>query len=70
MLKCRGHVDGIEAYKVFRPSLDLIFGKAEAERVCKYYDDGGEADFYARISVEGFNRLSYLRGIEQGSVTK
>ena len=36
------HKDGtVPAYKVFRKSLDVMFGKKESRRICEHFDNGG-----------------------------
>ena len=61
MLKCHG--DGERAYKVFRASLDLIFGKGEAEILCKKLDEK-EKDITALMPYESYKKLKYLDGLK------
>ena len=57
LLKCHGH--GSPAYKVFRPSLDLIFGTVEAARICGELDkDNGNVR--ALVSQTSYEKLRYL----------
>jgi len=63
-IKGRGSKKGEYAYKVFRPSLDLIFGKEEAERVCKLLDAGLENIKEAKISIEVYDKLNYLESLK------
>lgn len=44
------------AYRVFRSSLDLIFGKKETDRITQKLD-GGSGDFTATMSREIYNKL-------------
>jgi len=56
-LKCFGN--GEPAYKVFKPSLDLIFGKDESERICKEIQEN-KTDIIANITEENLNKIKYL----------
>ena len=61
-LKCHG--SGRPAYKVFRPSLDLIFGIAEAVRICGELDkDNG--DVRALMPRTSYEKLRYLDGLKK-----
>lgn len=56
LLKCYNDGRKIPAYKSFRASLDLIFGQAEAERICKHLDAGG-GDITAKVSERNYAML-------------
>lgn len=56
MLKCYNDGAKMPAYKAFRASLDLIFGMAEAERICALLD-AGSGDVAAYITEEVYNKL-------------
>jgi DNA modification methylase len=53
LLKCYNDGRRIEAYVAFRASLDLIFGPAEAQRVCLHLERGG-GDVMATVSEENY----------------
>jgi len=56
LLKCYNDGRKIPAYKSFRASLDLIFGQAEAERICRHLDAGG-GDITAKVSERNYAML-------------
>jgi DNA modification methylase len=56
MLKCYKDGARLPAYKAFRASLDLIFGAAEAERVCGHLERGG-GDIYAEMPDANRDKL-------------
>lgn len=56
LLKCYNDGNKIPAYKAFRESLNLIFGREEAERVCKELDSSNK-DVIAYISKENYEKL-------------
>ena len=65
MLRCYGN--GSPAYKVFRQSLDKIFGAAESERICSILDSGTTQQFIAaKISKENYDILCEYSNIESG----
>lgn len=66
MLKCYNDGKKLPAYKVFRASLDLIFGKEEAERICNRLDEGS-GDFTAYIPAENHNKLMHNDDIKRNS---
>ena len=55
-LKCYNDGKKIPAYKAFRASLDLIFGKEEATRIVTKLDEGAN-DFVARMSADSYEKL-------------
>lgn len=61
-MKCHG--DGEPAYKVFRPSLDLIFGKEKAQEICNQYDNGMKDDIHTEISEATYKKLIYLDSLK------
>lgn len=61
MMKCHG--DGDYAYRVFRASLDLIFGKEEAQRICDYYDHN-DGDLTAYMTKENYDKIIYLDSLK------
>lgn len=61
MMKCHG--EGDYAYRVFRASLDLIFGKEEAQRICDYYDHN-DGDLTAYMTKENYDRIIYLDSLK------
>lgn len=56
LLKCYKDGARLPAYKAFRASLDLIFGAAEAERICNHLERGG-GDIYAEIPDANRDKL-------------
>ena len=61
MMKCHG--SGDYAYRVFRASLDIIFGYDEAQRICDYYDSN-DGDLEAFISRANFEKIKYLDSLK------
>ena len=57
------HGSGEPAYKTFRASLDLIFGGAEAARICERLDAGDE-DVRATMPGDSYAALRYLDGLK------
>ncbi len=57
LMKCHGK--GEPAYKTFRKSFDLIFGKEEAERVCLLLDKT-DNDITAKMPHKSYINLKYL----------
>jgi len=57
-LKCHGQ--GKLAFKVFRPSLNLIFGNIEAVRICAILDAGPREKVPALMPLQSFQNLKYL----------
>jgi DNA modification methylase/ParB-like chromosome segregation protein Spo0J len=53
------------AYKAFRASLDLIFGKDEAERICTHFDNGG-GDITAQVTRQNYDMLRDNDAIKKG----
>lgn len=66
MLKCFRDGGDVPAYVNFRPSLDLIFGKNEADRICKALDEG-TGDFYAKMPKEAYSILMDNDDIKHGN---
>jgi len=62
-MKCHGQ--GELAYKVFRASLDLIFGGDEAGRICAELD-AGAGDIMATMPRKSYDALLYLDGLKHG----
>lgn len=60
-MKCFG--DGEYSYKVFRASLDLIFGKEEAQRICDYYDRN-DGDLIAYMPKANYEKIIYLDSLK------
>jgi len=60
--KCYGN--GLPAYKVFRKSLDLLFGKREAARICHILDTE-KRDFIAKMPINNYKNLLYLDGLKR-----
>lgn len=64
-MKCHG--DGLYSYIVFRPSLNLIFGENEAQRICDeltmHMND--DVEIYGYMPIENYNNLKYLDGIKK-----
>lgn len=56
LLRCFKTGYMLPAYKAFRPSLDLLFGYCEAERICKHLDNGN-SDLIARMSIINYQML-------------
>lgn len=54
------HGVGEPANRTFRPSLDLIFGKEEAARICALLEAGSEGDVTATMPDESFRRLRHI----------
>ncbi len=65
LMKCHGK--GAEAYKVFRASLDLLFGVEEADRVTKKLDAGKE-DVVATLAPGVAGKMAYLDEVKKGNV--
>ncbi len=63
-LKCGGH--GQRAYKVFRPSLDRIFGNGEALRLVSALD-AGLYDPHAEMTAEMFDALHAINDSKKGA---
>lgn len=63
MMKCHGH--GEPAYKVFRASLELLFGEEEALRISNHLDSGG-GDIVATMAEGVPEALMYLDGLKRG----
>ena len=65
MLKC--YDDGAKqpAYVAFRASLDLIFGEAEAERICAHFANGG-GDVAGEMTRETYLKLRDNDQIKKG----
>jgi hypothetical protein len=57
MLKCYDDGPRLPAYVAFRASLDLIFGKDEAERICAHLQAGG-GDLLAEMDEATYSRLA------------
>jgi len=66
LLKCYKEEGGVPAYQAFRASLDLIFGKVEAERICQHLAAGG-GDIPAQIKREVYNTLLENDEIKHGA---
>ena len=66
LLKCYGD-GGKPAYVVFRTSLDLIFGKIEAERICVHLDSGG-GDIIAKMPLSSYKMLIDNDNIKHGVI--
>lgn len=66
-LKCYDDGPRLPAYKAFRASLDLIFGPAEAARVCDHLDAGG-GDIAATIGPDAYRLLVENDAIKHGVV--
>jgi 16S rRNA G966 N2-methylase RsmD len=62
LMKCHSE-KGDYAYRVFRASLNLIFGKEESERICTYYDKN-DGDIDAFITNETYQKLKYLDNLK------
>lgn len=64
-MKCHG--DGSYSYVAFRPSLDLIFGKDEAEKICNELDKhiNDDVEIYGNISIDNYNKIKYLDGLKR-----
>ncbi len=58
LLKCYDDGARQPAYKAFRASLDLLFGKPEAERICAHFDAGG-GDLMAELPAASAERLRF-----------
>jgi hypothetical protein len=67
LMKCHSE-KGDYAYRVFRASLNLIFGNEEAERICTYYDKN-DGDIDAFISKETYRKLKYLDNLKVSANT-
>lgn len=65
LLKCYDDGNKIPAYKAFRASLDLIFGKEEAERICASLDKSDD-DVTAYIKPDIFDILVVNDEIKHG----
>ena len=61
LMKCHG--SGDYAFRVFRSSLNLIFGEKEAERICNYYESN-EGDLESWIPRENYEKLTYLDNLK------
>ncbi|MCL1932352.1 MAG: hypothetical protein FWF53_00860 [Candidatus Azobacteroides sp.] len=62
MMKCHG--TGDYAFRVFRSSLNLIFGENEAQRICDYYESN-DGDLEAWVPRENYNKLTFLDSIKE-----
>ncbi len=65
MLRCYDDGPRLPAYVAFRASLDLIFGKPEAERICNHLSGGG-GDLNAAMPRNSFEKLRDNDGIKKG----
>ena len=65
LLKCGGH--GEPAYKVFRASLDRIFGDSGAAQLCEMLDNGA-SDVRALMPAETYNALVGLNAAKRSGV--
>lgn len=65
MLRCYNDGKRIPAYKAFRASLDLIFGKEEAQRICEHLEAGG-GDITAEMSRHHYLMLKDNDDIKHG----
>lgn len=61
LMKCHG--SGDYAYRVFRASLDIIFGEEEAQRICDWYDTH-DGDMTAYIPKENYEKIVYLDSLK------
>lgn len=66
LLKCYNDGARIPAYRAFRASLDLIFGDAEAARICAHLDAGG-GDLVATMTAEAYETLRTNDDIKKAS---
>lgn len=57
-------ISGNQRSKVFRPSLDLIFGKEKAQEICDQYDNGMKDDIDTEISEATYKKLIYLDSLK------
>jgi len=57
MFKCHGY--GEYAYKVFKASLDLLFGEKESDRIYTAMELGAD-DFYALMPIETYKKVKHL----------
>jgi len=69
VMKCCTHnKTGEYAYRVFRLSLDTIFGLKEAERICKLLDAGLD-NIYAEAKDDICDELEYLESLKTKEIT-
>ena len=64
-MKCHGN--GSYAYVVFRPSLNLMFGENEAERICKELEAhmNDDIEIYGYMPIENYNKMLYLDNLKK-----
>jgi hypothetical protein len=65
MLKCFNDGKKIPAYKAWKSSLDLIFGKEESERITNHLDMGG-GDLIAYMPIDSHSKLKTNDEIKKG----
>lgn len=66
LLKCYGDEPTEPAYRVFRQSLDMLFGNEEATRLCEHLDNGG-GDITGYMHRTAYEMLLENDAIKQAS---
>jgi len=67
LLRCYNVAPMVPAYKAFRAGLDLIFGAAEAARICAHLDSGG-GDIHADMPERSYRILTENDKAKHGQI--